>query len=164
MIRSANISPCGLFRYWLVRSWVPERGRAVFCLHNPSIADEERDDPTVKRVIRFTERFGKGEAIIINPFAYRTPDPKKLLEVPDPVGPENGRWQALALAEADVVVVGWGDVPPKLVRSVDSMVESFKRVGLKLWCLGRTKGNQPKHPLARGKGFIPYGKKLEPWP
>jgi hypothetical protein len=115
-------------------------------------------------VIRFTERLGKGEAIIINPFAYRTPDPKRLLAVEDPVGPENARYVGEALAGADLVIVGWGALHPQLLRFVDSMVESFNRVGLRLWCLGRTKGGFPKHPLARGKAFVPYGKELEPWP
>ena len=164
MNRSAIISPDGLFRYQLVRSWAPHRGRIVWGLHNSSTADAEKDDPTVKRVIRFTEQYGKGEAIVVNPMAYRTMNPRRLLEVEDPVGPENGRWLADAMADADIVVVGWGNVHPKLTRFVDSLVESFVKVGLKLWCLGRTESGQPKHPLARGKHFVPYGKELEPWP
>ena len=60
----------------------------------PSKADHEIDDPTIRREINFTVDWGYGGLIKVNLFGLRATDPKELKRHPDPVGAENkGAWQ-----------------------------------------------------------------------
>lgn len=147
MKKDAVISGDGLFRYVLTRSWAPERGRVVWALHNSSTADAVEDDATVRRVVRFTERLGHGEAVILNPMAYRTKDPKKLREIADPVGPENERWWFQATVGVPYVVVGWGVVHPQLRGYVGRMITWLRAHAKFMRCLGKTQEGHPRHPL-----------------
>jgi hypothetical protein len=53
--RSAFIT--GKYRYWLERRWLNARYDApmvVWCMLNPSTADAETDDPTIRRCVTIT--------------------------------------------------------------------------------------------------------------
>jgi hypothetical protein len=56
--RSAQISPCGRYRYSLQRIWDRDKPTILFVGLNPSVADAESDDPTLKRCIAFATRCG----------------------------------------------------------------------------------------------------------
>src|SRR3990167_4056535 len=56
---------------------------------NPSIADEERDDATVKRVIGFAVAYGFSWLTVCNAFGFCSTEPENLYRVDDPVGPDN---------------------------------------------------------------------------
>lgn len=58
--RDAVFSPCGKYRYALTRRVGPGKQAAAFILLNPSTADAERDDPTVRRRIGFARQRGCG--------------------------------------------------------------------------------------------------------
>ena len=78
------------YRYWLSRKW--ERGPyCVFIGLNPSTATFEEDDPTIRRCVGFAKRWGFGALVMLNIFAFRSTDPKKLRvkSTVDPVGPQN---------------------------------------------------------------------------
>jgi len=60
---SAIFSPCREYRYSLWRKWgglfAPDyKGYVMFIGLNPSTADENRDDPTIRRCIAFTKAWG----------------------------------------------------------------------------------------------------------
>jgi hypothetical protein len=142
MLRSATFSPCRSFRYSLCRIWDPKLPRAMFVGLNPSTADENEDDPTVRRCIGFARKWKFGGLILVNLFAYRSTDPAYMLEADDPIGPANDRHiRANALA-AGRVVVAWGTMGGFLDR--DQHVLSFLHGA---HCLGTTKHGHPKHPL-----------------
>src|SRR5437870_2889354 len=86
--RDAKISDCGRYRYTLTRR-VGVGGPLVWVMLNPSTADAEVDDPTIRRVMKFTEASDCGLAIVVNLFALRSPSPKALRGHADPVGPDN---------------------------------------------------------------------------
>ena len=102
----ALFSPCRTWRYRLWRAWGPgERLRVVGL--NPSTADEERDDHTMRRVEHYARRWGYDGYEMLNLFAARTPYPAEMMARQraglDVVGPGNDaalREQAeLALVE-----------------------------------------------------------------
>ncbi len=59
---------------------------------NPSTADEQRNDPTIRRCIEFARAWQFGSVEVVNLFAYRTTDARELIRVEEPVGEENDRF------------------------------------------------------------------------
>ena len=48
MKRDALFSSCRRFRFELTRDWDSSRPRLMYVMLNPSTADAERDDPTIR--------------------------------------------------------------------------------------------------------------------
>ena len=88
MNRAAIISPCGQFRYWLRRQWGGD-GTLLYVMLNPSTADADVDDATVRRCIRFARDHGFGAMEVVNLFAHRATKPADLRAAGFPVGPNN---------------------------------------------------------------------------
>ncbi|MGF6870951.1 DUF1643 domain-containing protein [Paraburkholderia sp. MM5477-R1] len=89
---SAIISECGGYRYILTRaadSMCPMKTAAVFVMLNPSTADEEQDDPTIRRCRGFARLWDCNGISVANLYALRSTDPAGLWVHPDPVGPDN---------------------------------------------------------------------------
>jgi hypothetical protein len=141
---SASISPDGAYRWWLRRSWTHGGdGRCVcFVMLNPSTADAESDDPTVRRCLAYTQAWGFSTLSIRNLFALRATDPRALFAHPDPVGPR-GDVELAAARTADLVVCAWGAGAP-LGRDNRALA---LLAGKPLHCLGLSKMGHPKHPL-----------------
>jgi hypothetical protein len=71
--RAAAISADEKYRYDCERRWSgagPKSDCVVWCGLNPSKADGKRDDPTIRRMIGFTDSWGFGRMIVINLYAY----------------------------------------------------------------------------------------------
>ena len=160
---TAVLSPDGRYRYRLDRTWDPARVHAVFVMLNPSTADADEDDPTIRRCIGFARRFDCGGITVVNLFGYRSTDPARLLLAPDPVGPDNATIVdgVLAAAATQHVFAAWGaaaDLP-----SVATMASRFTAkaadAGIQLLCLGTTYAGHPRHPL-----YVPADVEVLPWP
>lgn len=149
---SACISECGNYRYWLLRQWNERRPSLTWIMHNPSTADQANDDPTIRRCISFAKMWNFGGIVVVNLFAYRATDPKKLLKALDPIGPVCDKsirqWTRNAM-----VICAWG-IPCLMPRNreVYAMLVNGNSA---IFCLGLTRDGHPKHPL-----YIP--KKQEP--
>ncbi len=141
--KSANISPCGTYRYYLAREWDRERPTCCFIMLNPSTADATVDDPTIRRCIGFAKSWCFGKVVVLNLFAYRATDPKALGCGDLFVGPMNDEWLRVNGSTADLVVAAWGAHPIAKAR-VDDVLRLIPRP---LMCLGRTKDGSPRHPL-----------------
>ena len=146
-----------MYRYLLSRT-VSDTSRDVclFVMLNPSDADADIDDPTVKRCIDFTRRRGYGELRIVNLFALRSAEPLQLATVPDPIGPGTDEVTRAELAAANIVVVAWGYKGSFRQRS-SQMLQLIARTGTRAWHLGLNKSGEPRHPL-----FVPSGSRLLP--
>lgn len=139
---SAKMSECGAYRYVLERHWRPELGSVNFIMLNPSTADANQDDPTIRRCIGFARAWGYGGLIVTNLFALRATDPKEMKAHAEPVGPRNDFWLKTIAHNATLMVAAWGAHGAHLGRAdeVRSWLDSLQ-------CLGTTKGGFPRHPL-----------------
>lgn len=147
--RDAIISKRGRYRYSLVRQWDRTRPYLPFIMLNPSTADATQDDPTIRRCISFARREGCGGIVVLNLYALRSTDPKRLREVDDPVGPFNHRViydAATVAAEAGVpVICAWG--VNDISQAAGGALAEAREAGAKLMCLGKTAHGHPRHPL-----------------
>lgn len=146
---SAVISPCGIYRYWLERGPI-DAPYVAWVLANPSTADAEQDDPTVRKARGFTERWGYRRFVFVNLFAARSTDPKGLLSIKDPEGPWNTKAIADAIEGAEFVVFAWGNAIAKQLRKrAEAIALSLTCAGYSqpIKCLGYTADRQPRHPL-----------------
>lgn len=146
MIRSAVISPCGLFRYRLGRRWADGGRTLLFVMLNPSTADADVDDPTIRRCIGFAQAEDFSALEVVNLFAYRTPSPQALKVAGYPVGPDNGHHIIAAARECSTACLAWGANAAGLKQRsvVRTILASVHR---QPWCLSVTKGGEPAHPL-----------------
>lgn len=145
----ANFSEDGVYRYALWRLWgenvVTPHNRLTWIMLNPSSANEVEDDPTIRRCQSFARAWGHSGVYIVNLFAYRSTDPKKLRKVADPVGPKNNMVILSSVLHSSRVVAAWG-IHGSLLARADKVMDLLAP-HCSLLCLGRTKGGQPRHPL-----------------
>jgi hypothetical protein len=141
---SAVVSRCGLYRYRLDRRW-GEGPTCGFIMLNPSTADAEVDDPTIRRCIGFAKREGCGGLMVGNLFAFRATKPEDMADAEDSDGPENQHFLLNMVERVDgPLIAAWGahwmadDLPSRWARLT---------FGDRLMCLGKTKGGAPRHPL-----------------
>ena len=118
----------------------------AFVMLNPSRADASVDDPTLRACIQFAQRWGFGALSVVNLFGYRTPHPKVLMAVEDPIGPENDAHVAAAAARAETVVLAWGNCGGWLSRD-QAILTLLKPQSHKLQCLRLNRSGHPRHPL-----------------
>jgi hypothetical protein len=146
MLKNAIIDPTGKYRYLLTRTWAEGEPHAVFIMLNPSTANAQDDDPTIRRCIRFAKDWGYGGLKVVNLFALISSDPAKLITEPDAMGGDENNWYIhnTTGGSAGIVVAAWGAFKEAKARS--SEVLDFLD-GKALYCLGVTKDGCPKHPL-----------------
>ena len=144
----AAFSRCGHYRWWLERVWDPQRPRLIFIGLNPSQADGQRDDPTLRRLRGFADRWGYGALEVLNLFARISASPVALRRVADPIGSQADRWllQRLAAHPAAPLWLGWGN--QGCWRQRDQRVLTLLHQPPRLLlAVGFTATGQPRHPL-----------------
>lgn len=189
---AAVFSPCGGYRWWLQRTWQPERPTLVFVGLNPSCADGQRDDPTLRRLVAYGRRWGFGRLEVINLFGAVATTPAALKRMADPVGADNEAWirrclrrlgpwrcEAIPARESAGAVpvgplesllwLGWGNGGAwrGRDRALLALVAEF---AVKPFALCRTASGQPRHPLYCPAAMTPgpfassWGKVPDPSP
>ena len=148
MERSASLSSDGLYRWTLTRRW-GEGGTVCWIMLNPSTADAEKDDPTIRSIIKRSRLWGYGGLVVVNRFPLRTPFPetcrKWARRAPSDVTIHNAVVMKVQMRHADLIVAAWG-----AVDWLEGTADEFE-----LHCIGTTASGAPKHPLARGKHWVP---------
>lgn len=144
MTKGAELSPCRTWRYALWRQWDWQGygNQCMFIGLNPSTADENEDDPTIRRCIRFAKDWGYGGLIMMNAFAFRATKPKDMKAAADPVGPGNDEALGYRRSQVGLIIAAWGNHCPDKRE-----MEVCHAIGRAIYCLGTTKSGKPKHPL-----------------
>ena len=165
----AVISACELYRYILTRTWDTTLPPLVICMLNPSTADGQLDDPTIRKVIGFAKRLGYGGIVVVNLYAYRATDPKDLATAAargvDVVGPDNDVWikHACGIGKRELVL-GYGAAKggwyqSDLDRRVQRVVAIAGELAAQTFAIGvNPTSNTPRHPL-----MTPYTTPMTPW-
>ena len=147
MSNECVFSPDRNHRYTLIHRWDellnPNHGIAWICL-NPSTADENQLDPTLRRIRDFSAMWGYSFFVMMNLFAWRATQPADMKRTTDPIGPDNDRLIAHWSKKVDRVMLGWGEHGAHLGR--DQQVLAYLDRS-KTFCLERNASGQPKHPL-----------------
>lgn len=140
------------YRFELKRAW-GDGPSICWVMLNPSTADEENDDPTIRRVLAFSKGWGYGSLSVVNLFALRATNPHDLLTADRPIGAENDEVIQRCATAAWERVAAWGNVPVRL----RGRIAQVRRLTGSMTCLGHNKDGQPKHPL-----YVPGNAFLEP--
>lgn len=144
--RTAEISDCGRYRYELTRTWDSDLPVCTFIMLNPSTADAEADDPTIRRCIGFAKREGCGGLRVLNLFAFRATSPDDMKAADDPIGIGNHGFLGTlsSVSPPPLVIAAWGTHGH--FKSRDCVVLG-QLASLPIYCLGKTKAGHPRHPL-----------------
>lgn len=142
----AFISKDGLYRYHLSRTWDLTKPRLTFVMLNPSTADGQADDPTIRRCIGFARRLNCGSLEVVNLYALRSASPQALWTARDPIGPENDSFiEQTARENNTLIICAWGnDAKPQRAEEVKALL---RKAGCVPACFGTTQLGQPRHPL-----------------
>lgn len=154
----AQFSEDRVYRYALWRIWDEEKAHIMFIGLNPSTADEQNDDPTIRRCIGFARGWGYGGIYMLNLFAYRATNPKEMKEAADPVGPENDHFLEMYAESTGKIVAVWGSPGAYKGRGYD-VNQMLAALEINVWCFGMTKNDEPRHPL-----YLPKSTELEVLP
>lgn len=150
MKKKANISKDKIYRYTLSRTWDSTKPTVLFIGLNPSIADENIDDPTVTRCINFAKDWGYGTLLMANLFAYRTTYPKEIYLIDDPIGKDNDYYLLECVKQSDLIVACWGNNGTYMDRE-----KIIKELVPNLYCLQKNKNGTPHHPLRLPRNINP---------
>lgn len=160
----AEFSPCGHYRWWLLRLWEPEAPRLLFLGLNPSRADGRRDDPTLRRLIGFARAWGYGGLEVLNLFGRISASPAALRRCSDPVGNHCDAWIRRRLRRVcreeggqPGLWLGWGNGGSWRGRD-RAVLGLLAAQGCRPHCLGLTAVGQPRHPL-----YQPRTGRLQPF-
>jgi hypothetical protein len=155
---TAFLSDDGRYRYWLRRECTPtlfgsDYATCAFVMLNPSTADAEIDDQTIRRCRGVAAQLDCARLEVVNLYAYRATTPAQLWLAEDPVG-DNADYMAQACRVRGPLIVAWGTnaKPDQVADFVD------RARGRDLYCLGINKDGSPRHPL-----YVPARIPLREW-
>ncbi|MBX2837480.1 MAG: DUF1643 domain-containing protein, partial [Gammaproteobacteria bacterium] len=140
----AEFSACGQYRYLLTRRWerrCAKKRTVCFIGLNPSTADAETNDPTVRKCIAIADQLGFKQLLLVNLFAYRATEPKDLKLSSEPLGELTDHYLLQAVKLSGTVVACWGNHGQFLGRDQ----EVLNMLPGKLHCLKRNATGTPAH-------------------
>lgn len=167
----AEFSACGKHRFWLSRVWrgagalfSPPRAptgsivdleaelsgmRAIgWIAMNPSQADVDVDDPTVRREIGFSRAWGYDGLVKFNVLSYRATKPADLPNGLVLARPARNLDVIVRLAPRfDRIVLACGNLPEPHRSAFQETLDVLAPLGVPLFHFGKTQFGFPKHPL-----------------
>lgn len=174
--RSASLSKCGTYRITLTRTW-DGRPKLLVAMFNPSTADANVDDPTITLLCQIASHNGYGGIVVVNGIPLRSSKPAEAIEMVNTWDKRQAwderdalHWNLAEIQtqvqRAGAVLLAWGALADRCDFWFDNVLEEIEAAlpqGVPLYCLGKTAGGYPKHPLARGKHKVRKDAPLIPW-
>ncbi|MCY4479126.1 MAG: DUF1643 domain-containing protein [Rhodospirillales bacterium] len=167
--QGASISGCGRFRYRLWREWGRNFGEGsgtlAFAGLNPSSADADEDDPTVRKLVGFARRLGCMRLEVVNAFARIATHPGNLLtldpfEDPGQVfGPGERNETTIGVVVDNnprYLVLGWGVHPlvPRMLNADEHLLWHLFEAG-SADAFRLNFNGSPAHPLYLSYDLVP---------
>lgn len=141
----AKLSDCGIYRFALFRAAEnPKPGLVLFVLNNPSTADGEVDDPTVRRGWGFTLQLGYQQMAFVNVNPWRSTDPKSARMPPEEILTRNDSFIFDYACFSSIRIAAWGVAANPVLSA---RAESILHLVGPLHALDFSKDGTPKHPL-----------------
>lgn len=141
----ASFSEDKQYRYSLWRIWDETKPLVMFIGLNPSNANAEDDDPTIRCVIKFCQQWGYGGFYMMNCFAFVSSKPEFIKR--NPMSDEwNNNMLTVTASKCKDVVFAWGKF--QIIKDAGrdaELIEMFPNA----FCIGRKDGF-PFHPLWAG--------------
>jgi hypothetical protein len=123
----------------------------------PSTGDETALDPTLRRCVGYSQSWGFDGMVVRNLLAWRATVPSELLEVSDPVGPDNDIWLTSRWDNVSRVVVAWGTGRHPQIGGRYAYVAALL-APMGPMCLRVGRNGDPLHPL-----YQPGALSAVPW-
>jgi hypothetical protein len=139
--KSAIFSECGKYRYVLTRVWDDAKPFVMVIGLNPSKAGSEKDDPTMRILVKSLDHLGFGGVKMVNLYSCITSNPKQIFNFLNPEVPHYSYLFTTA-ATCQKVIFAWGAFPQAKHR-VKKLVDKFPDA----FCFGKTKDGSPWHPM-----------------
>ena len=150
ILRSASFDPTKTYRFKLMRKVGNQdmyNRILVYVLGNPSTADGEYDDPTIRRLTGFARKWGYDDFEVFNVNPHCATNPKACVTPPEDIVKQNTELLQQAATYADKIVCGWGGAASE--HLTDWFILSMQRLALapNLYAFELSKHGIPKHPL-----------------
>lgn len=130
-------------------------GCVAWVLNNPSTADGEEDDATVRKCWRYTTDWGYGHMEFVNTNPWRSTNPKLACMPPEEALGINDQWVRNAVTDSVITIAAWGaEANPVLARRAFKVIHELGP----LYAMRITKGGHPYHPL-----YLPGNLKPTEW-
>ena len=126
---------------------------------NPSTADAELDDPTIRKCIGFTKQWNFARLKVVNLFAYRATDPTELGTAPasNIIDSKNIKTLLSEVMVHDRIVFAWGG-GLKHSKNNKWIASYVANIFHDAQCFGLNNDGTPKHPL-----YLKYNTELVPY-
>lgn len=154
IMSGASFSNDKQHRLCLWRIWNTSLPFVMFIGLNPSKANENTNDNTMRKVVKIAQHNGYGGVYMVNLFTYTSTDPKKLPQPQSQQFAEMDKDLLISTAgRCKDVVFCWGNFKIATYRATWA-IQQFPNA----LCLAKNKNGSPKHPLycLDKTKFIPF--------
>lgn len=139
------------YRYRLWRIWDETLPRLCYIMLNPSTADAEKDDATIRVCKGRAIRMSYGGIDVVNLFALRATNPLVLYRHPAPISHPTDQFRSSdelikAAQEAGMVICAWGKHGAYRDRGRNVLLD-LKGRGIRAHALKLNADGSPAHPL-----------------
>ena len=144
----AKFSKCSEHRFYLWRIWDESKPKIMVIGLNPSIANENIDDNTIKRVKKISFNLGYGGFYMTNLFTFISTDPSRLDMA---LGNHESSDEILkyVASKCDKIVFAWGNF------KVMGRDNEIKKMFPNAYALKININGSPRHPLYVDGDVVP---------
>lgn len=174
MHRTADISPCGRFRWTLGRRW-DDRPLLLVAMFNPSTASADAEDQTSSLLISIAAHNGFGAYTAVNLCPLRSSKPAAAIEMMSGANDRDPDWLQAMRDNLDVVereierstaiLLAWGSMGWRAGAWLEAFDGRLRdcRGARPIYRLGKCQNGHPTHPMARGRHKVPKDARLLLW-